>query len=68
MLEDIPSIDEVKNVVFSMDGKSAARPDGYTGKLFTFAWDIIAQDVYQAVVSSFAMLYYQGVSLQHLLF
>ena len=34
-----------------MDGGSVASQDGFTGKFFTFAWDIIAQDVHKAVVS-----------------
>ncbi|XP_027077095.1 uncharacterized protein [Coffea arabica] len=53
MLEKIPSKEEVKLVVFSMDGDSAAGPDGFSGKFFTFAWDIVAEDVYAAVISFF---------------
>lgn len=52
-LEDIPSLDEVKQVVFSMDGESAAGLDGFTGQFFTCAWDIIVEDLYSAVVSFF---------------
>ncbi|XP_071914116.1 uncharacterized protein [Coffea arabica] len=52
-LEDIPSMEEVKQAVYAMDGDSAVGPDGFTGKFFTFAWDIIAKDVYNAVVSFF---------------
>ncbi|XP_027166413.1 uncharacterized protein LOC113766418 [Coffea eugenioides] len=52
-LEACPTIEEVKRVVFEMDGDSAAGPDGFTGQFFTFAWDIIAQDVYTAVLSFF---------------
>ena len=40
-------------MVFAMDGASAAGPDGFTGKFFTFSWDVIAQDVYNAVLSFF---------------
>nr|XP_027127799.1 uncharacterized protein LOC113743944 [Coffea arabica] len=53
LLERVPSMEEVRRVIFAMDGDSAAGPDGYTGKFFTFAWDIIAQDIYNAVVSFF---------------
>lgn len=53
LLEAVPSIEEVRKVVFDMDGKSTARLDLFTGKFFTFAWEVIAQDVYQAVVSFF---------------
>ncbi|XP_071902759.1 uncharacterized protein [Coffea arabica] len=52
-LEKIPSIEEVYRVVSSMDGDSAAGPDGFTGKFFTFAWEVIAQDVYNAILSFF---------------
>ncbi|XP_027181778.1 uncharacterized protein LOC113780162 [Coffea eugenioides] len=46
-------IEEIRQLVFSMDGDSAARPDGFTGKFFSFAWDVVAQDVYIAIVSFF---------------
>nr|XP_027099065.1 uncharacterized protein LOC113718354 [Coffea arabica] len=52
-LEEVPSIDEVYRVVRSMDGDSAAGPDGFTGKFFTFAWEVVAQDVYNAILSFF---------------
>ncbi|XP_071939206.1 uncharacterized protein [Coffea arabica] len=45
-LEGYPSMEEVKRAVFGMDGDSAAGPDCFIGKFFTFAWDILAQDVY----------------------
>lgn len=51
LLEAIPSLDEVKKVIFDMDGDSVARPDRFTGKFFTFAWEMIAQDVYEMIVS-----------------
>ena len=34
-----------------MDGNRTAGPDGFTIKFFTFAWKVIAQDVYMAIVS-----------------
>ncbi|XP_027158394.1 uncharacterized protein LOC113760014 [Coffea eugenioides] len=52
-LEEVPTMEEVRRVIFSMDGDSAASPDGFSGKFFTFAWEIIAQDIYSAVVSFF---------------
>ncbi|XP_071928018.1 uncharacterized protein [Coffea arabica] len=52
-LEEIPSIEEVFRVLKAMDEESAAGPDGFTGKFFTFAWQVIAQDVYKAVLSFF---------------
>ncbi|XP_027090440.2 uncharacterized protein [Coffea arabica] len=53
MLTEAPTLHEVKEVIFSMDGESAAGPDGFTGKFFTFAWEVVAADVYAGVVSFF---------------
>ena len=39
--------------MFALDKTSAASPDRFTGKFFTFTWEVIAMDVYQAVVSFF---------------
>ena len=61
-LEEPPSMEEVKRAVFRMDGDSAAGPGGFTGKFFTFAWDILAQDVYNGVLSFFC-----GVELPRLM-
>ena len=36
-----------------MDGECAAGPDSFSSKFFTFAWDIVAKDVYAVVVSFF---------------
>ena len=52
-LEADPSFEEVKRTFFAMDGDSVAGPDGFTGKFFTFAWEVIGQDVYNAVLSFF---------------
>ncbi|XP_071914052.1 uncharacterized protein [Coffea arabica] len=40
-LATIPNIEEVRQLGFSMDGDSAAGPDGFTGKFFSFAWEVI---------------------------
>lgn len=36
-----------------MDGNSVTGLNGFLGKLFTFAWEVIAQEVFNAVVSFF---------------
>lgn len=36
-----------------MDWDIAAGLDGFIGKFFTFAWEVIAKDVYKAIVSLF---------------
>ena len=41
-LTEVPSLSEVKEVIFFMDGDSAAGPDGFTGKFFIVVWYIIA--------------------------
>ena len=53
VLEAVPMIEEVCCMVFGMNGDSAASPDGFLGTFFTFGWEIIAQDIYNAVVSFF---------------
>ena len=52
-LEQVPSMEEVKKVIFDMDGDSVAGPYRFTGKCFTFAWEVVAQDLYKAIVSFF---------------
>nr|XP_027066014.1 uncharacterized protein LOC113691883 [Coffea arabica] len=52
-LREIPSMDQVKEVLFSMDGDSAAGPDGFTGKFFTAAWEVVVEDVHRAIESFF---------------
>ncbi|XP_027096071.1 uncharacterized protein [Coffea arabica] len=52
-LERFPSNDEIRFVVFSMDGESAAGPDGFTGGFFTFAWEVVGTDICEAVTSFF---------------
>ena len=53
LLEVVPSIEKVHRVVMLMDGVSAAGPDGFTGKFLTFTWEVIAQDVHNAVLNFF---------------
>ncbi|XP_071918841.1 uncharacterized protein [Coffea arabica] len=60
MFEAAPTIKEVHQAVRAMDGDSAAGPDGFTGKFYTFAWEVIAQNVYNAVLS-----FFYGAELPH---
>ncbi|XP_071939025.1 uncharacterized protein [Coffea arabica] len=53
VLQEVPSIEEVRQVIFEMDENGAAGPNGFTGKFFTSFWDIIGEDVYHAVQSFF---------------
>ncbi|XP_071906092.1 uncharacterized protein [Coffea arabica] len=59
-LQNMPSFDEIQQVVFTMDVDSAAGSDGFTGKFFTSTWDIIGRDVYNAVRSFFVVKNYRG--------
>ncbi|XP_027170444.1 uncharacterized protein LOC113770234 [Coffea eugenioides] len=52
-LERFPSHEEVREVVFKMDGESAGGPDGFTGTFFTFAWEVVGNDLCEAVISFF---------------
>ncbi|KAL0329011.1 UNVERIFIED_CONTAM: hypothetical protein Sradi_4887800 [Sesamum radiatum] len=49
----IPTIDEVKNVVFDLDLDSVAGPDGFNALFYQKCWDIIANDVYDVVTDFF---------------
>ena len=53
-LMEPPTMDEVKKAVFSMDGESLAGSDGFTGRFFTFAWEVVAEDVHRTILSFFA--------------
>ena len=53
VLEQVPSYEEIRCVVFEMDGKNAPGPDGYTGKFFTIAWSIIGDNMVRVVCSFF---------------
>nr|XP_016460145.1 PREDICTED: uncharacterized protein LOC107783655 [Nicotiana tabacum] len=49
-LEAIPTMNEVKQVVFSMSSSSSPGPDGLSGKFFHQCWDIIAKDLYDVIL------------------
>ncbi|XP_075108937.1 uncharacterized protein LOC142180767 [Nicotiana tabacum] len=44
-----PTKDEVKKVVFGLNGDSAGGPDVFTGKYFQSCWDVIEDDVFNMV-------------------
>ncbi|KAK0570758.1 hypothetical protein LWI29_005954 [Acer saccharum] len=49
----VPSFDEVKNTVFSMDPLSAPGPDGFSGRFYSHCWEIVGHDVVLAVQDFF---------------
>ncbi|GJY12395.1 hypothetical protein Tco_0381704 [Tanacetum coccineum] len=52
MVRDV-SANEVKEVMFSLGNDKSPGPDGYTAAFFKEAWDIVANDVTQAVQEFF---------------
>ncbi|KAH0700920.1 hypothetical protein KY284_015135 [Solanum tuberosum] len=53
MLQAIPTMEELRQVVFSMNPNSAAGPDGIGGKFYQVGWSIIKEDLLAAVQSFF---------------
>ncbi|XP_026443335.1 uncharacterized protein LOC113343322 [Papaver somniferum] len=45
MLDGVPSIQEIKDDVFSLNADSAPGPDGFPRFFYTFAWEIIGEDL-----------------------
>ena len=53
MLSRLPSVDEIKNVVFSLGSNKAPGPDGMSAHFFKFYWNIIGGEVIEAITSFF---------------
>ncbi|GAU30907.1 hypothetical protein TSUD_381220 [Trifolium subterraneum] len=53
MLTILPSHDEIKSAVFGLNNDSAPGPDGFGVVFFQTYWDIIKQDVINAVLQFF---------------
>ncbi|KAL2224638.1 UNVERIFIED_CONTAM: hypothetical protein Sindi_2930900 [Sesamum indicum] len=49
-LNATPTIEDVKATVFDMCPDSTAGPDGFSAHFFQCCWDIIGQDLYDAVL------------------
>ena len=50
----MPSMDKLKEVVFSMNLNSAARPDGMNGYFYQKCWHIIKNDLMEVVQAFFS--------------
>ncbi|XP_015162434.1 uncharacterized protein [Solanum tuberosum] len=48
-LQEIPSMEELRHVVFSMNPNSAPGPDGMGGKFYQVCWEIIKEDLLSAI-------------------
>ncbi|KAH0693072.1 hypothetical protein KY285_020169 [Solanum tuberosum] len=58
MLCRMPELEEVKNVVFKLNGDNASGPDGLTGRLYQSCWDIVGTDIL-----AMGMVYQSGVHI-----
>lgn len=47
------TLEEVRNVVFSIDPDSAPGPDGFCSRFYQTCWDIIADDLFATVLDFF---------------
>ncbi|KAK6789979.1 hypothetical protein RDI58_013779 [Solanum bulbocastanum] len=54
ILNALPTLQEVKEYVFSLDPDSAPGPDRLSGLFYQAVWNIIASDVHKAVISFFS--------------
>ncbi|XP_060211818.1 uncharacterized protein LOC132639385 [Lycium barbarum] len=52
-VEMLPNEEEVKEVVFALNGESVCGPDGFTGLFFQSAWEIVKLDVVDMVKEFF---------------
>ncbi|KAG8379357.1 hypothetical protein BUALT_Bualt07G0080100 [Buddleja alternifolia] len=57
---DIPSLEDIKQVVFEISPDTVASPDGFFASFFQASWDLIAQDLFEAIRD-----YFSGTSLPH---
>jgi hypothetical protein len=53
LLTMIPSDEEIKNAVFSLNKDSALGPDGYVAFFFQHYWEIVHEDVVKVVLQFF---------------
>nr|XP_027124765.1 uncharacterized protein LOC113741433 [Coffea arabica] len=53
-LQQFPTEEEIRSVVFQMDGESSSGPDGFKGSFFTTCWEIVKGDIVRAVCDFFA--------------
>ncbi|XP_075087558.1 uncharacterized protein LOC107813948 [Nicotiana tabacum] len=48
-LSRLPTIEEVRAVVFELSGESASGPDGFTGLFYQTCWDVIGADLHNMI-------------------
>lgn len=52
-LNKIPSVEEIKQTVFECDIYSTAGPDGFSALFFQHCWEIVCDDLCEAVIDFF---------------
>ncbi|KAL0386379.1 UNVERIFIED_CONTAM: hypothetical protein Slati_4560000 [Sesamum latifolium] len=50
----IPTEEDIKETVFSIDKESVAGPDGFSSAFYQACWEFIARDIYDAVRDFFS--------------
>lgn len=53
LLNRAPDIEEIKEVVFSINKESAAGPNGYSSLFYQYSWEIITLDLLDAIQDFF---------------
>ncbi|XP_026437049.1 uncharacterized protein LOC113335131 [Papaver somniferum] len=48
-MDEIPSMEEIKNAVFDLGGDSAPGPDGFSGCFYRHCWDVVQYDLVRAI-------------------
>lgn len=59
----LPSLEELREVVFSMDPSSTAGPDRFGAGFNQYCWEIIKEDLLAAILDFLKVLNYHGISL-----
>ncbi|XP_026399696.1 uncharacterized protein LOC113295580 [Papaver somniferum] len=49
-MDVIPTYDEIKAVVYDLDADSSPGPDGFSRCFYRDCWDVIQQDLYNAII------------------
>lgn len=52
-LNKMPTVEEVRKVVFTLNGSSFSGLNGFTGLFYQVCWDIIVEDMMSVVIAFF---------------
>ncbi|XP_026442694.1 uncharacterized protein LOC113342340 [Papaver somniferum] len=48
-MDEIPTMEEIKNAVFDLGADSAPGPDGFSGCFYRHCWDVVQYDLVRAI-------------------